>query len=72
MCPLWNLSAEIGLVMGFNKLIILTLNENQTSQKDIPFDINPFMNIPYNSNEDLKKKMEDHLDELIVYLDLNR
>jgi hypothetical protein len=64
-----NVFLEIGLSMGFGKFLILTLNEDFTKQEDVPFDIKPFMNIPYQEKDVLEKKLTDYIDELSAYLD---
>ena len=61
---------EIGLAFGFDKFTILTLNENYTSQKEIPFDLNSFMNIPYKTNDELKINLKNHVEKIIHYITL--
>lgn len=64
-----NVFLEIGLSIGYQKYIILTLNENSTLQNAIPFNLTPFMNVPYRAREQLMKGLRSHLKEVISYLD---
>jgi len=66
-----NVFMEIGLAFGFDKFTILTLNENYTSQKEIPFDLDSFMNIPYKTNDELKINLKNHVEKIIHYIDLS-
>jgi len=63
---------EVGLAFGLNKFTILTLNENYTKQTDIPFDLSNFMDIPYKTNEVLESQLEDQVQKIKKFIDLDR
>ena len=44
-----NVMIEIGLMWGFGKKIVFTLNRTHTQLKDVPFDLTNFMVVPYES-----------------------
>ncbi len=67
-----NVLMEVGLAFGLDRITILTLNEKHTIQGDVPFDLNSFMNIPYKTNEELEKELENHVQKIKKHIELHR
>lgn len=63
-----NVFLEIGLMWGFRKPIIFTINREFTKIKDVPFDLKNFMFIPYSNSKELRENLQDKIKYLILLL----
>lgn len=61
-----NVMVEIGLLWGFGKRVIFTLNMNHTVIKQVPFDIGNQMIIPYYSVRRLGPMLDDKVKFLLL------
>jgi len=61
-----NVMVEIGLLWGFGKRIIFTLNLNHTAIKQVPFDIGNQMMVPYHSVKRLGPILDDKVKFLLL------
>ena len=63
-----NVFLEIGMLWGFSKPIIFTINREFTNIKDVPFDLENFIFIPYSNSKELEENLKDKINYLIFLL----
>jgi hypothetical protein len=63
-----NVMLEIGLMWGFGKTIIFTLDTSRTKKEDIPFDLRNYMYVPYNDIQRLGPNLDNKIEFLLKTL----
>ncbi len=64
-----NVMMEIGLMFGFGKPVIFTMHKDFVRLEDLPFNVDNFMHIPYQSKLYLSPELDKYVDSLIELRD---
>jgi len=63
-----NVLIEIGLMFGFGKYIIFTLDEEYVDKESLPFNIDDFMHIEYKTSLSLSGQLDEKIDHVLELL----